>query len=153
MTRNVKYQLSIKINSTNKTLINYYSSLKKKNNNFSHVDLYVPEFNIYENKIKKIDFQIECNMIDLTNNNNVSFYIYPNINPSLDAYLVNVNKYGYKQDFIKIEKQNNKNLITEIKCVSNNLSERFTHMNEYTIKGLLFKITSLDGEHIKVNII
>ena len=153
MTKNIKYQLNIKINSTNKELIKYYSSLNKKNNNFSHVDLYVPEFNIYENKIKNIDFQIECNMIDLTNNNNVSFYIYPNINLSLNAYLVNVNKYGHKQEFIKIEKQNNKNLITEIKCINNIFSERFTSINEYTMKGLLFKITSLDSEHIKINII
>lgn len=70
-----KYKLKIKIIDNN--LINYYENFKYHHNGDSGIDLYNNEIEVEYLKVGTIDFNIQCEMIDLKTNNLCSYYLVP----------------------------------------------------------------------------
>ena len=77
-----KYQLNIKIVKKNniKEIFNYYSSFINHHNGDSGIDLITLDDiipGIEPLSVETIDFQIQCEMIDLETNNFTSYYLVP----------------------------------------------------------------------------
>jgi len=70
-----KYKLRIKINDIN--LIEYYNNFTYHHNGDSGIDLYNNEIEVEYLKVGTIDFNIQCEMIDLNTNNLCSYYLVP----------------------------------------------------------------------------
>lgn len=70
-----KYKLKIKIIDDN--LISYYDNFKYHHNGDSGIDLYNNEIEVEYLKVGTIDFNIQCEMIDLKTNNLCSYYLVP----------------------------------------------------------------------------
>jgi len=70
-----KYKLKIK--TTDEYLINYYKNFTYHHKGDSGIDLYNNEIRIEFLKVGTIDFNIQCEMVDIATNNLCSYYLVP----------------------------------------------------------------------------
>lgn len=86
------YQLNIKLNSDLSPAIKtYYRQYAMRYEGDSGIDLPVPnDMNIYNNSLETIDFGISCNMVNLKENKQVSYFLFPRSSISATGlYLAN----------------------------------------------------------------
>lgn len=86
------YQLNIKLNSDLSPAIKtYYRQYAMRYEGDSGIDLPVPNnMNIYNNSLETINFGISCNMINLKENKQVSYFLFPRSSiSSTGIYLAN----------------------------------------------------------------
>jgi dUTP pyrophosphatase len=73
-----KYQLNIKINSENKQLKDYYEKFSSHHLGDSGIDLFnFNEIIINHLQVGTIDFEIQCELIDLSTNEFISYFLVP----------------------------------------------------------------------------
>ncbi len=72
-----KYQLNIKVCSTDTDVNNFYKSFRNHHQGDSGIDLYNFTILIEPFKVGTIDFQIKCEMINLETNTFSSYYLVP----------------------------------------------------------------------------
>lgn len=136
-----KYQLNIKITNSSKDIYNYYSSFANHHTGDSGIDLItIDEIEIEPLKVGTIDFQIQCEMIDLETNNFTSYYLVPRSSISktnlMMANSIGIVDAGYRG-----------NLMAKVRNMTLNNNEI---VKEYTC---LFQIISPDLKPIKLNIV
>ena len=86
------YQLNIKLNSDLSPAIkSYYRQYAMKYEGDSGIDLPVPnDMNIYNNNLETINFGISCSMINLKENKQASYFLFPRSSiSSTGLYLAN----------------------------------------------------------------
>jgi len=139
-----KYQLNIKISKKeiNDNIFNYYSSFINHHNGDSGIDLItiddiIPGIEPFS--VETIDFQIQCEMIDLETNNFTSYYLVPRSSIS-KTNLIMTNSIGI------IDAGYRGNIMAKVRNMS---------LNTENIKKntCLFQIISPDLKPIKVNIV
>ena len=75
-----KYMLNIKIASSDPNVIKHYENFTSHHKGDSGIDLYTPEDVYYTRELNRpstIDFGIQCEMINIKNNELTSYYLYP----------------------------------------------------------------------------
>ena len=134
-----KYQLNILIKTddeiTSEFLFNYYSKYESKNMGDSGIDLVSPtDLEISSKSINTLDFNIQCSMVNLKNNEYVSYYLYPRSSisntPLRLANSVGIIDAGYR----------------------GNIMAKMDSLNEYSIKkgDRLFQICAPNLKFVKV---
>ena len=139
-----KYQLNIKIVKKNniKEIFNYYSSFINHHNGDSGIDLITLDDiipGIEPLSVETIDFQIQCEMIDLETNNFTSYYLVPRSSIS-KTNLMMANSIGI------IDAGYRGNIMAKVR----NMSFAKESINKNTC---LFQIIAPDLKPIKVNIV
>lgn len=136
-----KYQLNIKVVSANQDVKEYYNKFTSHHNGDSGVDLFYPlPFIVNPAKVVTLDFEIQCEMIDLETNTYNSYYLMPrssiaNTNGLMLANTIGVIDAGYRGN-IKAKVINNNNDIISIE------------------KGKsLFQIVAPDLKPIKISVV
>lgn len=151
--KEVKYQLNIKVLDDN--LLKYYSSFINHHNGDSGIDLIIPQDinNIEPLSVATIDFQIQCEMIDLKDNTYTSYTLEPRSSISNTTFhLANsrgIIDAGYRGN-IKAKVRNisfNNEDITGYIGNSSGSDENIKN------KACLFQILSPTLEPIKLNIV
>ena len=136
----VKYQLNIKV--LNNDIINYYFKFTNYHNGDSGIDLITPNdiLNIEPFTVSTIDYQIQCEMIDLETNTLSSYYLVPRSSISktnlMMANSIGIIDAGYRGNIMA--KVRNMNLLSN------------ENINKNTC---LFQIIAPDLKPIKVNIV
>jgi dUTP pyrophosphatase len=160
----VKYQLNIKLVSDNEDLINHYQQFTSHHGGDSGVDLFSTELlNVKAFDVETVNFNIQCEMIDLTDNTFTSYYLYPRSSLSKTSFQlansVGVIDAGYRG-----------NLMAKVRCFPdfNTNLEKFYVKDEKDIylrykpefvnvgkldKGCWFQIVSPDMRPIRVNLV
>ena len=136
----VKYQLNIKI--LNNDLYNYYYQFTNYHNGDSGIDLITPEniINIEPFKIGTIDYQIQCEMIDLETNTLTSYYLVPRSSISKTNFMM-ANSIGI------IDAGYRGNIMAKVRNMNPLNNE---NINKETC---LFQIIAPDLKPIKINIV
>jgi dUTP pyrophosphatase len=134
------YQLNIKVLNQSQVFIDYYNSFSNHNEGDSGIDLLSNNSSIIEPfKVGTIDFNIQCEMIDLKTGQFVSYYLYPRSSisstPFQMANSVGIIDAGYRG---------------EIKAKVRNFNPQ---SSETLLSGRYFQITSSDLKPIRVNIV
>ena len=148
--KEVKYQLNIKILDNN--LLKYYSSFTNHHDGDSGIDLLTPHhiYNIEPFAVGTIDFQIQCEMINLEDNTYTSYTLEPRSSISNTPFMM-ANSRGI------IDAGYRGNIKAKVRNVSSNNTDIIGHMendSEYiNAKACLFQILSPTLEPIKVNIV
>jgi len=86
------YQLNIKLNADlSPNIKNYYKNYAANYKGDSGIDLITPnDITIYQNGLETINFGISCNMINLKENKQVSYFLFPRSSiSSTGLYLAN----------------------------------------------------------------
>ena len=136
-----KYQLNIKIINPTIDIINYYTSFVNHHNGDSGIDLItIDDIIIQSQTIESIDFNIQCEMIDLDTNNFTSYYLVPRSSIS-KTNLIMANSIGI------IDAGYRGNIIAKVRNL--NLTNNET-IKKYTC---LFQIISPDLKPIRLNIV
>jgi dUTP pyrophosphatase len=156
--QSVKYQLNVKLVSDNQKLLEYYQSLSSHHDGDSGVDLYSIEMikgsEIYQ--VSTIDFEIQCEMFDLTDNTLSSYYLVPRSSlsntPFQLANSVGIIDAGYRG-----------NLKAKIRCFKETPYKLSTYNNELCriylnelpklSEGRWFQIVAPDLKPIRVNLV
>lgn len=132
-----KYQLNIKVCSPNPNVREFYEKFSYHHQGDSGIDLY--SFNdlcIRPFNVGTIDFEIQCEMIDLTNNTYTSYYLVPRSSISNTDFQL-ANSIGI------IDASYRGNLKAKVRC--------FNPINASTLpKGSYFQIIAPDMKPIKV---
>ena len=137
--QSVKYQLNVKVVSNNDKLLEYYQSFTNYHNGDSGIDLYSFESNptqIFD--VETIDFNIQCEMIDLTDNTYCSYYLVPRSSLSKTPYQL-ANSIGI------IDAGYRGNLMAKIRC--------FNDTPTKLLEGKWFQIIAPDLRPIRVNLV
>jgi dUTP pyrophosphatase len=136
----VKYQLNIKI--LNNDITNYYSKFTNYHNGDSGIDLVTPNdiLNIEPFTVSTIDYQIQCEMIDLDTNTLSSYYLVPRSSIS-KTNLMMANSIGI------IDAGYRGNIMAKVRNMNLSINE---NINKNTC---LFQIIAPDLKPIKVNIV
>lgn len=135
----VKYQLNIKLVSDNEDLINHYQQFTSHHGGDSGVDLFSTELvNVKEFDVGTVNFNIQCEMIDLTDNTFTSYYLYPRSSLSKTSFQL-ANSVGI------IDAGYRGNLMAKVRC--------FPASNTKLDKGCWFQIVSPDMRPIRVNLV
>ena len=159
----VKYQLNIKIVSDNDDIKHHYQQFSSHHNGDSGVDLFSLDLNdILQFTVGTVDFGIQCEMIDLTDNTFTSYYLYPRSSLSKTSFhlanSVGIIDAGYRG-----------NLMAKVRCFPDNnttvgkiydqhsLDKTYFNFNLIQIghlnKGCWFQIVSPDMKPIRVNVV
>ena len=133
------YQLNIKV--LNKELLNYYSSFLNHHDGDSGIDLLIPEdiLEITPFGVGTIDFQIQCEMIELATNKYTSYTLEPRSSISNTNFIM-----ANSRGIIDAGYRGN------IKAKVRNMSEINNEINK---DACLFQILSPTLQPIKVNIV
>jgi dUTP pyrophosphatase len=83
-----KYQLNIKIVNNIDNLKNYYKNFTYHHNGDSGIDLFNDEIKVDYLKIGTIDFNIQCEMLNLTTNELCSYYLLPRSSISNTGFIL-----------------------------------------------------------------
>ena len=153
----VKYQLNVKVVSNNDKLLEYYQSLTSHHDGDSGVDLYSfeDEKGCEFLSTYTIDFGIQCEMIDLSDNTLSSYYLYPRSSISKTnfqlANSVGIIDAGYRG-----------NIMAKVRCFDNSVKPsmadgcgRFYYKDPLPRlpEGKWFQITAPDLRPIRVNLV
>ena len=134
-----KYQLNIKLASSNPKVIDFYQKFTTHHLGDSGIDLYnFNEIPIEFMTVGTIDFEIQCEMIELETNTYVSYYLLPRSSLSNTSFQL-ANSVGI------IDAGYRGNLKAKVRNFSNDIS-RFTI-------GSYFQIVAPDLKPITVKII
>jgi len=131
-----KYQLNIKI--INSLYAEHYNKFEYHHLGDSGIDLYNPQIKVDSFCIGSIDFEIQCEMIDIDTNTYTSYLLVPRSSISKTVFMM-ANSMGI------IDAGYRGNLIAKIKNVSNN--------EECLNEGSYFQIIAPDLKPIKVKIV
>ena len=138
--QSVKYQLNVKILLNNEKLSEYYQSFTSHHNGDSGVDLYSFESETTQMlDVATIDFGIQCEMIDLTDNTYCSYYLVPRSSLSKTPYQL-ANSIGI------IDAGYRGNLMAKVRCFHYNDSAKL-------LEGKWFQIVAPDLRPIRVNLV
>jgi dUTP pyrophosphatase len=136
-----KYKLNIKLNNADTRIFDYYNKFVSHHNGDSGIDLInVRSLEIFPLEIGTIDFQIQCEMIDLETNNLVSYYLVPRSSIS-KTNLMMANSIGI------IDAGYRGNILAKV---------RNMNLNDVQIVGrddCLFQIVAPDLKPIKLSIV
>lgn len=138
-----KYQLNIKVCSKNPDVLTFYQNFSSHHLGDSGIDLF--NFNhvlVRPFEVGTIDFEIQCEMIDLETNEYCSYYLYPRSSISKTnfqlANSVGIIDAGYRG-----------NIMAKIRCFDSGSPSKLIQLNP----GSFFQITSPDLKPIKVQIV
>ena len=136
-----KYQLNIKLNNAPARVFDYYNKFLNHHNGDSGIDLItVDSLEIFPLELASIDFQIQCEMIDLETNHLVSYYLVPRSSIS-KTNLMMANSIGI------IDAGYRGNLLAKV---------RNMHLQDVQLvsrDACLFQIVAPDLKPIKLNIV
>jgi dUTP pyrophosphatase len=136
-----KYKLNIKLNNADTRIFDYYNKFVSHHNGDSGIDLInVHSLEIFPLEIGTIDFQIQCEMIDLETNNLVSYYLVPRSSISKTSLMM-ANSIGI------IDAGYRGNILAKV---------RNMNLNDVQIVGrddCLFQIVAPDLNPIKLSIV
>jgi dUTP pyrophosphatase len=137
---NVKYQLNIKI--LNNDLYNYYSKFTNYHNGDSGIDLITPDniINIEPFKVETIDYQIQCEMVELDTNTLTSYYLVPRSSISKTNFMM-ANSVGI------IDAGYRGNIMAKVRNMNPLDNENINK------ESCLFQIIAPDLKPIKINIV
>ena len=134
-----KYKLNIKLNDSR--IFDYYNKFVNHHAGDSGIDLItVDSLEIFPSEIHTIDFQIQCEMIDLETNNFVSYYLVPRSSISKTSLMM-ANSIGI------IDAGYRGNILAKV---------RNMNLNDVQIVGrddCLFQIVAPDLKPIKLSIV
>lgn len=136
-----KYQLNIMVVSPNQDVKEYYNKFTNHHNGDSGVDLfYALPFTVNPTKIVTLDFEIQCEMIDLETNTYTSYYLLPrssiaNTNGLMLANTIGVIDAGYRGNLKAKVINNNNDTISVDKGIS------------------LFQVVAPDLKPIKISVV
>ncbi len=135
-----KYQLNIKVCSNNENIMNYYKIFNNHYFGDSGIDLLTIENIVVESfKVGTIDYQIQCEMIDMENNKFTSYYLVPRSSISKTHFMM-ANSIGI------IDAGYRGNIMAKVRNMNPNNAETVNNNS-------LFQIISPDMKPIKVNIV
>ena len=166
--QSVKYQLNIKIVSDNEEIKKHYEQFSSHHNGDSGVDLFsLPVESIKEFSVGTINFGIQCEMIDLSDNTLTSYYLYPRSSLYKTSFQlansVGIIDAGYRgnlmakvRHFPDMSDINNK-IANHYYCTQN-FNYQDIYIPKLSIvgtlnKGCWFQIVSPDMKPIRVNIV
>jgi dUTP pyrophosphatase len=136
-----KYKLNIKLNNADSRIFDYYTKFVNHHNGDSGIDLInARSLEIFPLEIGTIDFQIQCEMIDLETNNLVSYYLVPRSSISKTSLMM-ANSIGI------IDAGYRGNILAKV---------RNMNLNDVQIVGrddCLFQIVAPDLKPIKLSIV
>lgn len=136
----IKYQLNIKICSSDTDIINYYQNFTNHYFGDSGIDLLTLDYiNVEPFKIGTLDFKIQCELIDLETNNFSSYYLVPRSSIAKTNFMmansIGVIDAGYRGNIIAKIRNMNPN---EVETVNN---------------SSLFQIIAPDLKPMRINIV
>ena len=134
----IKYQLNIIINSDNSKIIEFYNEFKNHYDGDSGIDLYNLSITIDHLMVDTINFNINCEMIDLETNTYTSYYLVPRSSLAKTSFQL-ANSIGI------IDAGYRGNILAKIRC--------FNSTSDTLEKGSYFQIIAPDLKPIKVNIV
>ena len=136
-----KYKLNIKLNNADTRIFDYYTKIVNHHNGDSGIDLInARSLEIFPLEIGTIDFQIQCEMIDLETDNLVSYYLVPRSSISKTSLMM-ANSIGI------IDAGYRGNILAKV---------RNMNLNDVQIVGrddCLFQIVAPDLKPIKLSIV
>ena len=161
--QSVKYQLNVKIVSDNEEIINHYQQFSSHHGGDSGVDLFSLDLeNVQQFNVGTVDFKVQCEMIDLTDNTFTSYYLYPRSSLSKTSFQL-ANSVGI------IDAGYRGNLMAKVRCFPDSntrLEKLYQQHSKYDNmydpgfvnvsslkKGCWFQIVSPDMKPIKVNVV
>lgn len=157
--QSVKYQLNVKIVSDNEELINHYQQFSSHHGGDSGVDLFSLELNnVQQFNVGTVDFGVQCEMVDLTDNTFTSYYLYPRSSLSKTSFQL-ANSVGI------IDAGYRGNLMAKVRCFPDSNTTVVKHYpncdmyNPISVnvgnlnKGCWFQIVSPDMKPIRVNVV
>jgi dUTP pyrophosphatase len=135
-----KYQLNIKSVSNNEKVKEFYNNFSSHYDGDSGIDLYnFSDINVAPLQVETIDFEIQCEMIDIETNNYVSYYLVPRSSISNTCFQmansIGIIDAGYRGNI--------KAKIRSFNMVNNSIM----------MSGSYFQIVAPDLKPIKVNIV
>ena len=132
-----KYQLNIK--ATSNQAIEYYTNFASHHNGDSGIDLYhFDEVDIPFLQVGTVNFEIQCEMINLETGELCSYYLYPRSSISKTSFQL-ANSVGI------IDAGYRGNIMAKIRCFGSN--------GDTLQPGTFFQITSPDLMPIRVNMV
>jgi dUTP pyrophosphatase len=134
------YQLNLKICSQDPKLLEYYSNISTHYNGDSGVDLLTNySIDVEPFKVGTLDYQIQCEMINIETNKFVSYYLVPRSSISNTVFQM-ANSVGI------IDAGYRGNIKAKVRSFN-------PHNTETLLEGKYFQIVSPDLRPIRVNIV
>jgi dUTP pyrophosphatase len=137
-----KYQLNIKVCSTEPDVVNFYKNFTSHHLGDSGIDLYNFEtLAVGHFEVGTIDFKIQCEMINLKTNEYCSYYLYPRSSLSKTCFQL-ANSVGI------IDAGYRGSIMAKVRCF-----ETDSRKPGILYPGSYFQITAPDLEPIKVQVV
>jgi len=133
------YQLNVMINSSNPLVKEYYESFTSHHVGDSGIDLYnFKDIPVDYNRVGTADFEIKCEMIDITTNEYTSYYLVPRSSLSKTSFQL-ANSVGI------IDAGYRGNLMAKVRCFDEN--------GAVLRQGAHFQIVGPNLKPIKVSVV